>query len=118
MYLNTKYEKPKHSDEEFANRVYKILDRLPLFVERTVGDILLGYSKDETWKGLAEVAAIYREFNVRMMFHGFFSMVDVPDFENYTSLLFSIATVVRIFLFEVFYLLIAFWTKNIGEEAD
>lgn len=96
MYLNTKYEKPKHSDEEFASRVYKILDRLPLFVERTVGELLLGYSNDETMEALAEVASIFKEFDANLMIEHFFT-TNGPSFFSYKELLFSIATAVSIF---------------------
>lgn len=87
----------ENENPDFTRRVKEILDRLPLFVERTVGKLLFGYSNDETLTALVEVAKLFDEFGVsNLMLPQFFSSDD-PDFSSYKNLVFSIVTNVSAF---------------------
>ena len=94
MYVNVKYEKAKHP-EEFARRAYEILDRLPLFVERSVSELLFGYQNDETLDAMVEVNEIFKEYNAFLIVQGFFSSAE-PDPLSYKNMVFSIINAVRI----------------------
>ena len=91
LYQNLKYTKTDFP--ELAKRVYEILDRLPLFVELTIRELLFGYSNDETLKALVEVASIFDEFGIFVSLPQYYRSDD-PDFSSYKNIIFSIATTV------------------------